>query len=107
MTGKLGGHAGPVMTVLLKESNKESLVFTGSRDHYVKVREFMDPHNKTTKIYHVPFPRDRTIMVRRKCVILSLFSSHSTVVVQWREFKYPNKHFQFFSTFSAFLVRSV
>ena len=38
MTGKLGGHAGPVMTVLLKETNKESLVFTGSRDHYVKVR---------------------------------------------------------------------
>ena len=38
MTGKLGGHAGPVMTVLLKETSKESLVFTGSRDHYVKVR---------------------------------------------------------------------
>ena len=38
MTGKLGGHAGPVMTVLLKETNKESIVFTGSRDHYVKVR---------------------------------------------------------------------
>ena len=37
MTGKLGGHAGPVMTVLLRETNKESLVFTGSRDHYVKV----------------------------------------------------------------------
>lgn len=74
MTGKLGGHAGPVMTVLLRETNKESLVFTGSRDHYVKVREFMDPRNKTTKIYHVPCPRDRTIMIRRKCVILSLFS---------------------------------
>lgn len=39
MTGKLGGHAGPVMTVLLKETNKESLVFTGSRDHYVKIFE--------------------------------------------------------------------
>ena len=54
MTGKLGGHAGPVMTVLLKEANKESLVFTGSRDHYVKVREFMDPHNKLQKYtrYH-------------------------------------------------------
>lgn len=38
MTGKLGGHAGPVMTVLLRETNKESVVFTGSRDHYVKVR---------------------------------------------------------------------
>ena len=74
MTGKLGGHAGPVMTVLLKESNKESLVFTGSRDHYVKVREFMDPHNKTTKMFHVPFRRDKTIMVRRKCVILRLLS---------------------------------
>lgn len=74
MTGKLGGHAGPVMTVLLRETNKESLVFTGSRDHYVKVREFMDPRNKTTKIDHVPCPRDRTIMIRRKCVILSLFS---------------------------------
>lgn len=74
MTGKLGGHAGPVMTVLLRETNKESLVFTGSRDHYVKVREFMDPRNKATKIYHVPCPRDRTIMIRRKCVILSLFS---------------------------------
>ena len=37
MTGKLGGHAGPVMTVLLRETNRESLVFTGSRDHYVKV----------------------------------------------------------------------
>lgn len=37
MTGKLGGHAGPVMTVLLRETNKESVVFTGSRDHYVKV----------------------------------------------------------------------
>lgn len=107
MTGKLGGHAGPVMTVLLRETNKESLVFTGSRDHYVKVREFMDPRNKTTKIYHVPCPRDRTIMIRRKCVILSLFSSHSTVVVQWREFKYLNKLFQFFSAFSAFLLRSV
>lgn len=46
-------------------------------------------------------------MIRRKCVILSLFSSHSTVVVQWREFKYPNKHFQFFAAFFAFLVRSV
>lgn len=39
MTGKLGGHAGPVMTVLLKETSKESLVFTGSRDHYVKIFE--------------------------------------------------------------------
>lgn len=39
MTGKLGGHAGPVMTVLLRETNKESLVFTGSRDHYVKIFE--------------------------------------------------------------------
>lgn len=67
----------------------------------------MDPHNKTTKIYHVPFRRDRAIMVRRICVILSLFSSHSTVVVQCLEFKYLNKYFQFFSTFSAFLVRSV
>lgn len=98
MTGKLGGHAGPVMTVLLKETNKESLVFTGSRDHYVKVREFMDP----------PFRRDRTIMDRRKCVILSLFSSHlATVVVQWREFKCPNKDFQFFSAFCAFLVGGI
>lgn len=69
----------------------------------------MDPHNKTTKIYHVPFRRDRTIMVCRKCVILSLFSGHSTAVVQWREqkFKHPIKHFQFFSAFSAFLVRGV
>ncbi|XP_068706448.1 kinesin-like protein KIF21A [Montipora foliosa] len=43
MTGKLGGHAGPVMTILLQESSKESgresLVFTGSRDHYVKIFE--------------------------------------------------------------------
>nr|XP_058952852.1 kinesin-like protein KIF21A [Pocillopora verrucosa] len=39
MTGKLGGHAGPVMTVLLRETNKESVVFTGSRDHYVKIFE--------------------------------------------------------------------
>lgn len=41
MTGKLGGHAGPVMTVLLRETNKESLVFTGSRDHYVKVSSYI------------------------------------------------------------------
>ena len=41
MTGKLGGHAGPVMTVLLRETNKESLVFTGSRDHYVKVSSYV------------------------------------------------------------------
>lgn len=107
MTGKLGGHAGPVMTVLLKETNKESLVFTGSRDHYVKVRELIDPHNKSTKMYYSPFRRDRTMMVPRKCVILSVFSSHSTVVVQWIEFKYPNKHFQFFWAFSVFLVKSV
>lgn len=46
MTGKLGGHAGPVMTLLLRETNKESLVFTGSRDHYVKVRKLPDTDAK-------------------------------------------------------------
>jgi hypothetical protein len=36
MTGKLGGHAGPIMTVLERRRDNDTLVFTGSRDHFVK-----------------------------------------------------------------------
>ena len=37
MTGKLGGHAGPVMAILVQQKNNDTLVYTGSRDHYIKV----------------------------------------------------------------------
>ncbi|KAK3701859.1 hypothetical protein QZH41_019587 [Actinostola sp. cb2023] len=36
MTGKLGGHSGPIMSVLERRRDNDTLVFTGSRDHYVK-----------------------------------------------------------------------
>ncbi|XP_031568029.1 kinesin-like protein KIF21A [Actinia tenebrosa] len=39
MTGKLGGHAGPVMAVLERRRDNDTLVFTGSRDHFIKIFE--------------------------------------------------------------------
>ena len=37
MIGKLGGHAGNVMTILLLGAEEPYLMLTGSRDHYIKV----------------------------------------------------------------------
>ena len=37
MTGKLSGHTATVMTLLLCERNDNTLLFTGSKDHYIKV----------------------------------------------------------------------
>lgn len=37
MIGKLGGHAGHVMTLLLLGKEEPYLMLTGSRDHYIKV----------------------------------------------------------------------
>lgn len=65
MTGKLGGHAGPVMTLLLRETNKESLVFTGSRDHYVKVRKLPDTDAKRVLTSEI-FCRSTTYVKKRK-----------------------------------------
>ena len=38
MLGKLGGHAGHIMTLLLLGSEEPYLILTGSRDHYIKVK---------------------------------------------------------------------
>ena len=38
MVGKLGGHAGHVMTLLLLGNEEPYLMLTGSRDHYIKVK---------------------------------------------------------------------
>lgn len=37
MIGKLGGHAGHVMALLLLGNQEPYLMLTGSRDHYIKV----------------------------------------------------------------------
>ncbi|XP_048580945.1 kinesin-like protein KIF21A isoform X2 [Nematostella vectensis] len=42
MTGKLSGHAAPVMTIKLKKRESDTLVFTGSRDHFVKIYELSE-----------------------------------------------------------------
>lgn len=39
MVGKLGGHAGHVMTLLLLGNEEPYLMLTGSRDHYIKLFE--------------------------------------------------------------------
>ena len=66
MTGKLGGHAGPVMTVLLRETNKESIVFTGSRDHYVKVRRPSDIVQIKTAVFK-PFLAEECFNISFRC----------------------------------------
>ena len=37
MIGKLGGHAGHIMALLLLGKEEPYLMLTGSRDHYIKV----------------------------------------------------------------------
>ena len=69
MTGKLGGHTGIVMAVVVSQMNNNTVVYTGSRDHYVKVVYSLVSHIDIRDFQFIP-------IVDQYCTILPILDQY-------------------------------